>query len=226
MSATRPTSDRSVSPAEAVVLGGLLDPGRLDLERHPPHGREDRVDRDDADGVGGLVGLGRAVAPALGHRDVDGDAARLVERRQVQVAVEDLDVGGELDVLGADVGRAAHVEPQGHRLFAVADEDDVLEVEDDVGDVLDDTRDRVELVERVVEAHLRDGRTGDRREQGAPQRVAEGVAEPGVERPDREPLAVVLFVGDRLDRGALHDQHRGSLVADGWGVTTCCTARR
>jgi hypothetical protein len=87
----------------------------------------------------------------------------------VQVVVEDLDVGRELDVPGQHVGRATHVEAQRDRLVAVADEHDVLEVEDDVGDVLDDAGDRVELVEGVVEPDLRDGRTGDRRQQRAPQ---------------------------------------------------------
>src|SRR5215203_5112611 len=35
---------------EAVEVGRLLDTGGLDLERHPAHGREDRVDGDHADG--------------------------------------------------------------------------------------------------------------------------------------------------------------------------------
>src|SRR5690606_41085390 len=113
---------------QPVVLGGLLDAGGLDLEGDPPHRREDRVDRDDTDSVGGLVRLRRPVAAAAGDGDVRGQSARLVERGQVEVAVEDLHVGGDLDVLGGHVLRAAHVEPQGHRLVAVAHEHDVLEV--------------------------------------------------------------------------------------------------
>ena len=35
---------------EAVEVGGHLDTGRLDGERHPANRREDGVDRDDADG--------------------------------------------------------------------------------------------------------------------------------------------------------------------------------
>ena len=46
--------------------------------------------------------------------------------------------------------------------------------------------DGVELVERIVEADLGDGRAGDRRQQGAPQRVAERVAEAGLEGADGE----------------------------------------
>ena len=108
---------------------------------------------------------------------------------------------------GGDVGRAAHVEAQRHRLVGLAREHEVLEVEDDVGDVLGDAGDGVELVERVVEADLGDGRAGDRREQRAAQRVAERVAEAGLERADGEPLTVALLLADRLDRGALNDQH-------------------
>ena len=44
--------DRAVGldlEGELVVVRGLLDAGGLDRERHPAHGREDRVDRDHAD---------------------------------------------------------------------------------------------------------------------------------------------------------------------------------
>ena len=51
------------------------------------------------------------------------------------------------------------------------------------------------------------GGAGDRRQQGAAQRVAERVAEAGLERADGEPLAVALLLADRLDRRTLDDQH-------------------
>ncbi len=92
---------------------------------------------------------------------------------------------------------------------------DVLEVQDDVGDVLGDAVDGVELVERVVEAHGRDGRTRDRRQQRAAQRVADGVAEAGLERADGEPLTVAIGLAERLDGGSLNDQHGRSLLSAG-----------
>jgi hypothetical protein len=44
-------------------------------------------------------------------------------------------------------------------------------------------------------------------ESSAAQRIAERVAEAGLERADGELLAVVLLLADCLDRGALNDQH-------------------
>ena len=111
-----------------------------------------------------------------------GEAALGVDRREVELGVEDLDVGGGLDVAGGDLARAALVEAQRDRLLGRAREHEVLEVEDEVGDVFLHARDDVELVERVVEAHLGDRGAGDRREQRAAQAVAERVAEAGLER--------------------------------------------
>src|SRR5690606_26502671 len=200
-------------------LGGLLDAGGLHLEGDPAHRREDRVNRDDADRVARLVAVGRDVAATLRHGDVDGQAGRLVQRGDVELGVEDVDVAVGVDVLGGDVIKALLVEAQGDRLVAVADEDQVLQVEDDVGDVLGDPGDRVELVERVVEAQLGDRRAGDGRQERAAQGVAEGVTEAGLQRADGELLTVAFLFADRLDGRALDDEHvllpRASAAAGG-----------
>src|SRR5690606_36018594 len=154
---------------QAVVLGRLLDAGGLDLEGDAAHRREDRVDGDDPDGLARLVPVGGDVPAALRHGDVDGEAGGLVERGDLEIRVEDLDVGVRLDVAGGDLSGALRVEAERHGLVAVADEDEILQVEDDVGDVLGDPGDRGELVQGVVEAELRDGRPGDGRQQGAAQ---------------------------------------------------------
>ncbi len=73
--------------------------------------------------------------------------------------------------------------------------------------------DGVELVQRVVEAHRGDGGARDRRQQGATQRVADRVAEAGLERADGEPLTVPFRLAERLDGGALDDQHGDPFVA-------------
>ena len=59
----------------------------------------------------------------------------------------------------------------------------------------------------LVEADLGDGRAGDRRQQGAAQGDAEGVAEAGLEGADGEPLAVAFLLAEGLDGRTLDDQH-------------------
>ena len=163
-----------------------------------------------------LVLVGRGVAPAPLDGDVDGQAALGVERGDVQVGVEDLDVGGELQVAGGDVAGPRTSRRRVTGSSAVHPDSEVLQVQDDVGDVLLHAGQGGELVQGVVEADLGDRRAGDRRQQGAAQRVAERVAEAGLERADGEPLAVVLLLADGLDGRSLDDEHAtGSWVASG-----------
>jgi hypothetical protein len=131
-----------------------------------------------------------------------------VQRGDVQVGVEDLDVGGRLQVARDRVTRAALVEAERHRLVRVDPDQEVLQVQDDVGHVLLHPRQGGELVEGVVEAHLGDGRAGDGREQRSPERIPEGMAEAGLERADGEPLAVAAVLVEDFDGGSLDDQHR------------------
>jgi hypothetical protein len=71
-----------------------------------------------------------------------------------------------------------------------------LQVEDDVGHVLVHAVERVELVVRALDAHRRDRGALDRREQHAPQTVADRVAEAAFERLDDE-SAVRVAKGSR-----------------------------
>ena len=208
---------------QAVEVGGLLDPGGLDLEGHPADGREDRVDRDDPDGGRRLVAVSGDVTTTLADRQIDGQPALAVEVCQEEVAVENVDFGVGGDVRGRHLLGAAHVEPQDDGLFAVRDQHQILEIQDDVGDVLGAAGDGVEFVEGFVEAHLGHCGARDGREQSAAQRVAQRVPESGLERADGEPLLVVLFVVDGLDGGTLDHQHvrtyldGGSLDGGGTG---------
>ena len=130
--------------------------------------------------------------------------------------VEHLDVGRHLQVAGGHVSRTALVDAHGDRLIGMDPQEHVLQIEDEVGHVLLHARKRGELVKGLVEADLGDGRAGDRGEQGPPQRVPQGVTEAGVERADRELLAVVLLLGDGLDGRSLDDEHVGPCSSD------CC----
>ena len=135
----------------------------------------------------------------------------------MQLGVEDLDVGGHLEVARGCVSRAAHVEAERHRLVGVHPDQQVLEVEDDVGDVLLDPRQRGELVQRFVKTQLGHGAARNGREQGAAQGVAQRRAEARVERADGEALAVVLLFVDDFDGRPLDDQHGVLLLGGGRG---------
>src|SRR5690606_17728388 len=74
----------------------------------------------------------------------------------------------------------------GDALIVLARADQVLDVADDLDDVLLDTGDGVELVLDAVETDARDRRARDGRQQRATQRVAERVAEAGLEGLDDE----------------------------------------
>ena len=97
------------------------------------------------------------------------------------------DPGRRHDVGRGDLTRALLAQVHGDRLVLLGGHDQLLEVQDDVGDILLHPRDGGELVQHPVDADARDRRTRDRRQQGPPQRVAERVAEAGLERLDGEP---------------------------------------
>ena len=196
---------------QLVEVGLLADASLLDVVGDAAHRREDRVDRDHADRlVGRLVLLGRPVAATAADRQVDLELGLLLERGDVRVRVEDLDAGGQVDVLGGDLAGAGDDQ---RRLdlgrVGVHPADDALEVEDDVGDVLLDAPDRRELVRDALDPHAGDRRAGQRGEQHTAQRVAERVAEAPVERLDRE-RAAVLVDGLAGDSGDLEVKHPGS----------------
>src|SRR3954447_17935727 len=157
------------------------------------------------------LGLGSA-AP---DRHVHLELGLGLERRDVDVRVEDLDARREVDVLGRDVAGAGADE---RRLdlgrIRVHAAHDALEVEDDVGHVLLDALDRRELVGDALYPDAGHGRTGERRQQNASQGVAERVAEAAIERLDRERAAVLVdaFAGDP---GDLEVEHQ-VLVFRGW----------
>jgi hypothetical protein len=138
------------------------------------------------------------VAPAAADRERHLELALVGEMRELELRVQDLEIGGRLDVGGRD-GACTLLRKMHLDLGRVAVEaaDELLEVEDDVGDVLADARQRRELVGDALDLDGRDGRALERREQHPPERVAEGVAEAAVERLDREaPRALVGVLGD------------------------------
>ena len=115
----------------------------------------------------------------------------LGDGRDVGVRLEDLDVAVGLDVAPAHFAGLVDLDRERLDLIGVQLERDLLEVEDDVGRILDHARDRRELVEHAVDLHRGDRRAFNRRQQHAPQRVADGGAEPALERLRVEPAEPV-----------------------------------
>jgi hypothetical protein len=99
-----------------------------------------------------------------------------------------------------------------HRLVVLGGDDELLEVQDDVGDVLGDPGHGGELVEHSLDPDAGHGCAGDRRQQGPPDRVADGVAETRLQGLDDEPgpEIVDLIFGQAR---ALGDEHGWFLSA-------------
>ena len=225
--------DRAVGrdvEAQLVVVGALTDAGGLDVVGDAADGREDRVDRDHADRVRlSAVQLRRDVAAAAADRQRHLEPALRREVRDLEVRVEDLEVGRRLDVGGRHGALAARRQPHlDLRRLAVQDADDLLEVEDDVRHVLAYARQRRELVRDALDLHRGHGGALERREQHAAQRVAERVAEAAVERLDHEHAMVLvdLLVRDLRNLKFHHGSASCHLFLSSCASATWSRARR
>jgi hypothetical protein len=172
---------------ETVEVGALTGTSRLDAVGHLEHGRVDRVDRDLA-GFAELVAVLRRgdVAAATLDGELELELRLVVQRRDEQLGVVDLDTGRSRDVGSRHLAGALLAQVRGDRLIVLARDDELLDVQDDLGDILLDARDGAELVEHTVDADARDSSARDRRQEGATEGVSEGVAEAWFERLDHE----------------------------------------
>ena len=82
----------------------------------------------------------------------------LVERRDVKIGIQDLDIGIGDDVRRRDFLLALDVETKDPRLFAVHLEAERLEVQHDVRHIIADARDGGKLVQYAVDADRSDRR--------------------------------------------------------------------
>ena len=123
------------------------------------------------------------------------ELAALGDGRDVGVRLEDLDVAVGLDVARPHFAGLVDAQRQRLGVIDVQLQRNLLQVEDDVGRILDDAGNRRELVQHAVDLHRGDRRAFNRRQQHAPQRVADGGAETALERLRVEPAEPV---GERL----------------------------
>ncbi len=165
---------------QTVEVRALTGTRRLDAVGDLEDRRVDRVDRD----LPGLAELRavlrrRDVAAATLDRQLQLEARGVVQGRDDEVRVVDLDAGRSGDVRCGDLTGTLLAQVRRDRLVVLAGDDQALDVEDDLGDVFLDTGNGAELVEDAVDADAGDSRAGDRGEERAAQRVAEGEPKPG-----------------------------------------------
>jgi hypothetical protein len=98
------------------------------------------------------------------------------------LGIHDLDVARQLDHAGGDLARADGAQVETLRAVALHLHGHRLDVEHDVDHVLADAGNRRELMQHVVDLDRRDGRTLQRGEQHAAQRIAERETETALER--------------------------------------------
>src|SRR5437899_4279458 len=197
--------DRPVGPDledQLVPVGLLADAGLLDQEVRLHDRAEDGVDRNHADRLAFLlVPLGGHIALAAFDRQLHAEPALIaVERADVELRIDDLDVTRRLDVRRLHLAGAGHIQREADGIVTVGDQVQPLEVEDDLGDVLFDVRDRGKLVRDSLDRDRGHGGALQRAQQHAAKRVAQRRAEAGLERLDLE-LPVGGRVLDAFDLG-------------------------
>ena len=197
-----PGRHRAVGPhvhGELVVVGRLAETGRFDQIVDLAHRGVDRVDGDPADAevLVEVLLRGNVPAPLLdAHLHVQ--RAAVGHGRDVQIGVENLHRGVDLEIRRLDRARLVGPQIQRPGLVAVQLDGDLLQVQDDVGRILHDPRNRRELVEHVVDLDARDRGALDRRQEHATQRVADRGPETALERLGGE-LAVPIGQGLRIE---------------------------
>ncbi len=146
--------------------------------------------------------VGRQVADPTLHGEVHLDGRVRLQRQQMLLGIDDLDVRRLDDVRGRHRAGAALDQLELDGVRHVALEAQLLEVEDDLDDVLLDPGDGAELVLDVADLHGRDGGTLQRGEQHAPQGV-----------PDRHAVASAQRAGLVLAVGLLSSSSTDSIWA-------------
>src|SRR6185503_10757688 len=113
---------------------------------------------------------------------VDADVAVVLQREDVMVGFDDANTAGDLDVSGRHGTSLALGDAKNRLLDVVRQrERQRLEIPDDLVNVLDNAGNGLVLVDDAVDPEAPDGGPAEGREQHAPHRVAQGVAEAALE---------------------------------------------
>ena len=202
--------DAAVGPhfeGQAIVIGLLADAGVLDGVIHLADRREDRIRRDDADGrIGIFVVRCAHIAAALFQGQVHDEVGVLVERGDMQIAVDHLDLivhgeGRRRQLTGA-------LDVDGHRLGAVAIQlgGKLFQVEDDLCNVLFHTGNGGKLVLDALNADAGYGNARQRAEQHTAQGISQRLAKAMLKRL-YDKLAVAVAGFHTFDAGLFDFDH-------------------
>ncbi len=148
--------------------------------------------------------LFREIPFARGDLDLHLEIALAVDGGDMELGVQDLDVGRDLEISRLEFGLPLRAEESAPGAIAKVLESNLLQVQDDVGDVLEHARDRREFMPDLL---VHDPQRGDRdalkrRQQDPTECIAESEAEAPLERLDDETAIPIrrnrLIGGDPL----------------------------
>jgi hypothetical protein len=160
---------------QAVKIGTLSNTGIADVHRDLLHRVEVGVHGDNADrGVSGLELVGGDIATARGDLHLERERCIAVQRCNMDVRRQDLDVGVFREVLGGDFTVAGHIQAKGFVVIRKELDADALEIQDNVGDIFLHTRNRRKFLLNAFDFHGDNSRTLQRGEERTAESVAEG----------------------------------------------------
>ena len=205
---------------ELLVVGLLLHTVVLDVVLHIPDRGEDGIDENRVDGsLIVLVLLGGHIATALLDAQLDVELDALVEVADHVFRVHDLEGGRVLADVACGEGLLTADHHIDHLVVDVLDlalEAHLLEVEDHFGHVLHDTLDGAELMFNPFNADVGDGIALQAGEQDAPERIADGHTEAGLQRTEFKPSVEVIGIehDDLVGLLEIENRHIGNGVVD------------
>jgi len=158
---------------ELIVIGVLADARALHVEIDTANRAENRVDRQFADRQAATF-FGRAVATTGMDFEFHFQVrVRRIDREQVKIGVHDFDFGRADDIGRGDGALATVFETQTGRLHTIEHQPELLDLENKLGHVLAYAGDGREFMMDIRHTYAGDGGPGNRRQQNAPQRIAQ-----------------------------------------------------
>ncbi len=168
---------------QAVEVGPLADPGLLHIEVRTKHGTVDRVDDDQVHRIIFatlvLVRQHESTAPVDPQFHAKRPILRqlLLQREQVPIPVDDLDLRIRLDLARRDGARLTNDQLQLRLILTAGQPDDqAFQLLDDLVDILYDAVDRLVLVHHAACTERPHGPARQRREEDSPSGVAQGLS--------------------------------------------------